>query len=74
MYHDVNLYLAGEWLPASNGGTRPVLNPATEEAIGTIADASEADLDSTLLAAERGFAIWRKTGPWDRASKLRRVA
>lgn len=74
MYQDINLYLAGEWIPASQGGTRPVLNPATEEPVGTIADATADDLNKALSAADRGVAVWRNTGPWDRASKLRRTA
>lgn len=74
MYHDINLYVAGEWTPAMAGGTKPVTNPATEEVIGTIADASTDDLDRALSAAERGLAIWRNTGSWERAAKLRRVS
>lgn len=74
MYHDINLYVGGEWAPAITGGTKPVTNPATEEVIGTIADASADDLDRALAAAERGLAIWRNTGSWDRAAKLRRVS
>ena len=54
MYQDINLYLAGEWIPASQGGTRPVLNPATEEPVGTIADATADDLNKALSAADRG--------------------
>ncbi|MDH3741745.1 MAG: NAD-dependent succinate-semialdehyde dehydrogenase [Hyphomicrobiales bacterium] len=74
MYHDINLYVGGEWSPAIAGGTRPVTNPATEEIIGTIADASADDLERALAAAERGLAIWRNTGSWERAAKLRRVS
>jgi succinate-semialdehyde dehydrogenase/glutarate-semialdehyde dehydrogenase len=74
MYQDINLYVAGEWRPASSGGTRPVVNPANEEEIGTIADASADDLDKALSAAQHGFSVWRNTGSWDRAAKLRKVA
>ena len=74
MYHDINLYVGGEWSPAMAGSKKPVTNPATEEVIGTTADASADDLDRALAAAERGLAIWRNTGSWDRATKLRRVS
>ena len=74
MYQDINLYVAGEWLAASSGGTKGVLNPATEEEIGTIADATADDLDRALAAAADGFATWRNTGSWERAAKLRRVS
>lgn len=74
MYHDINLYVGGEWSPAMAGSKKPVTNPATEEVIGTTADASADDLDRALEAAERGLAIWRNTGSWDRATILRRVS
>ena len=74
MYQDINLYVGGEWCPAMAGGTKPVVNPATEEIVGTIADAQTEDLDRALAAAEQGLKIWRNTGPWERAAKLRKVS
>ncbi len=74
MYRDIDLFVAGEWSPAATGSTRPVINPATEESIGTIADAQPADLDRALAAAEAGLKVWRNTGSWDRAAKLRRAS
>ncbi len=74
MYHDLNLYIGGDWRPASDGAVRAVTDPATEERLGTIAVATEADIDAALAAAEAGFAQWRETGPWDRSAKLRRAA
>lgn len=74
MYQDFQLYIDGEWSPAKGGATRSVTDPATEEKVGTIADATSEDLDRALAAAERGFAEWRQTGTWDRAAKLRNAA
>ncbi|MCP1200453.1 NAD-dependent succinate-semialdehyde dehydrogenase [Notoacmeibacter sp. MSK16QG-6] len=74
MYHDLNLYIAGTWRAASDGATRNVTDPATEETLGTIAAATEKDVDDALAAAEAGFAQWRRTGTWERGAKLRRVA
>lgn len=74
MYQDFQLYVNGEWGPALNGATKQVFDPATEEAIGEIADASEADLNRALAAAEAGYQTWRKTGTWERAAKIRKVA
>jgi succinate-semialdehyde dehydrogenase / glutarate-semialdehyde dehydrogenase len=73
-YSDFGLYIAGEWRPASHSGTKPVIDPATEDVIGVVPDATTADLDRALEAAEAGFATWRRVQPWDRAAKLRRVA
>lgn len=74
MYDDLALFIDGDWRPASDGGTRPVTDPATEETLGTIAAATEADIDAALAAAETGFATWRSTGPWDRAALIRKAA
>lgn len=74
MYQDLNLYIDGEWAPARSGATKPVFDPATEDAIGTIADATVEDLDRALAAAERGFAEWRETGTWARAAMIRKAA
>ena len=74
MYQDLNLYVAGEWRPASDRGTKVVTDPATEEVLGTIAVATEGDIDDALAAAKEGFAAWRSTGTWDRAAKIRKVA
>lgn len=74
MYKDLSLYIDGDWCAAANGATRPVTDPATEDTLGTIADASQADLDRALDAAARGFRMWRHTGTWDRAKTLRKVA
>ncbi|RMD94496.1 MAG: aldehyde dehydrogenase family protein, partial [Alphaproteobacteria bacterium] len=74
MYHDVKLFIAGEWRDASGGVRKPVHDPATEEEIGTIAMASEEDIDAALAAADAGFDEWRRRGSWERAAIIRRTA
>ena len=51
-----------------------MLNPATEEAIGTVAHADSADLDEALEAAAKGFKVWRKVSPFDRCKIMRKAA
>ncbi|TBX29052.1 NAD-dependent succinate-semialdehyde dehydrogenase [Nioella sediminis] len=74
MYQDLDLYIKGEWRPASDGQTKPVTDPATEDALGTIAMATEADVNAALESAREGFTVWKRTGTWDRAAKIRRAA
>ena len=74
MYPDTLLHIDGEWRPAEGGRTDPVLNPATEERIGTVAHASHADLDAALAAAARGFAIWRERSAFERSKVMRKAA
>src|ERR1700704_1291931 len=74
MYSDVQLLIDGAWGPAASGKTIPVLNPATGEAIGTVAHAEKADLDRAPAAAEKGFATWRKVSAFDRYKTMRKAA
>ena len=74
MYNDVLLHIDGQWRPATGGRTIPVLNPATEEQIGTVPHASEADLDEALEAAKRGFATWKKVSAFERSKLMRKAA
>ncbi len=74
MYPNVQLHINGEWRPARSGRTIPVLNPATEEVIGTVAHAGTDDLDEALAAAEAGFATWRKVSAFERSKLMRKAA
>jgi succinate-semialdehyde dehydrogenase/glutarate-semialdehyde dehydrogenase len=73
MYPNVQLFINGGWHDGQ-GEPLPVLNPATDERIGTVAHAKQADLDRAIAAAERGFEQWRRTVPLERARILRRTA
>ncbi|WP_372622690.1 NAD-dependent succinate-semialdehyde dehydrogenase [Falsiroseomonas sp.] len=74
MYQDTQLYINGEWRAARSGRTIPVINPATEEVIGTVAHASKEDLDEALDAAAKGFAAWKKVSAYDRSKLMRKAA
>lgn len=73
-YQDFGLYIGGSWGPSVGRGTKAVVDPATEDVLGQIPDATAEDLDRALKSAETGFAVWRGTQPWERGSKLRKVA
>ncbi len=47
-YPNVELFIDGKWRPAASGKTIPVINPATEEPIGTEAHAAKSDLDEAM--------------------------
>jgi len=73
-YPKVQLHIDGEWRDARSGKTLEIINPATEEVIGTVAHAEIPDLDEALAAAERGFATWRKVSPYERSKLMRKAA
>ena len=74
MYSKFGQFIDGKWLSSSNNETYDVINPATEEVIGKASKASPADVDKALKSAQKGFAIWKKFSPWDRAKIIRKVA
>ncbi len=73
-YPNTLLHINGEWRGARSGKTIPVLNPATEEVIGTVAHAEKADLDEALAAADAGFKAWKKVSAFDRYKVMRKAA
>ncbi|GGF70076.1 NAD-dependent succinate-semialdehyde dehydrogenase [Azorhizobium oxalatiphilum] len=74
MYPNVQLHIAGTWRDAEGGRRIPVLNPATEEEIGSVAHASRADLDEALDATQKGFAIWSRMSAYERSKIMRKAA
>jgi succinate-semialdehyde dehydrogenase/glutarate-semialdehyde dehydrogenase len=74
MYQDTQLHINGKWCDAADGRKLEVVNPATEEVIGTHPHAGIADLEAALAAAETGFAVWRKVSANDRSKVLRKGA
>lgn len=68
------LYVAGEWVPASDGATFELVNPADGSIICRIPSASDEDISRALHAAETGFERWRDTPVKERSRALRSVA
>ncbi len=60
------LLIDGE-LSSGSGGTFPTVNPATEEVLGTAADATADDMDAAIAAARRAF----DESDWSRNTELR---
>ena len=67
------LFIGGEWRDAEGGRTLDVHNPATEEVLASVADASVADGAAALSAAAAAQADWAKTAPRDRSEMLRKA-
>jgi succinate-semialdehyde dehydrogenase/glutarate-semialdehyde dehydrogenase len=67
------LYIGGEWRDGSEGGTIEVEDPATQEVLCEIADATVDDAMAALAAAHEKQAEWRDTPPRERGEILRRA-
>ncbi|MCC2613537.1 NAD-dependent succinate-semialdehyde dehydrogenase [Neorhizobium petrolearium] len=74
VYKSPRLLIDGVWLENGDRKTQPVVNPATEKAIGTVPHATAEDLDRALEAANRAFPLWRATSPRERGRILKRAA
>src|SRR5215203_3585238 len=64
------LYIGGEWRDATGGGTLEVLDPATEEPICEVPDATPEDAMAALDAAVEAQKEWGVSAPNDRAGIL----
>jgi succinate-semialdehyde dehydrogenase / glutarate-semialdehyde dehydrogenase len=67
------LYIGGEWIDGSEGGTLEVEDPATGEALCEVADATPGDAVSALDAAVDAQAEWREVPAIERGEILRRA-
>ncbi|MBX9773789.1 MAG: NAD-dependent succinate-semialdehyde dehydrogenase [Xanthobacteraceae bacterium] len=74
MYTDLALHIDGQWLNGDGRSNEDVINPATEKPLGKLPHASAADLDRVLVAAKKGFDVWRNTNPYERSKVLRKAA
>jgi succinate-semialdehyde dehydrogenase/glutarate-semialdehyde dehydrogenase len=64
------LYIGGEWRDATGEGTLEVLDPATEEPICEVPDATPEDAMAGLDAAVEAQKEWGSSAPNDRAGVL----
>ncbi len=66
------LLIGGEW-STGKSGVLPVLNPATEDVLAEVADASPQDALEAVGAAAAALPAWSATAPRQRAECLRRA-
>lgn len=66
-----SMYIGGEWVKARTGASLDAVNPATEELLGAVPDAGEADVDAAVRVAEEASEEWRGL-PWQRRAKTLR--
>ena len=67
------MLIGGEWV-GSDGGTFDVTNPATGEVVGSVPNATAADVTRAIDAAQEAFAGWRALTGLERGRILRRSA
>ena len=70
------VYIGGEWVAPDGTGTIDVVSAHTEQVIGSVPDASPADMDRAVAAARQAFddGPWPTMTPADRAEGIKRLS
>lgn len=66
-------YIDGQWVTPTSDHRFPVLNPATEQQIGTITLANEADVNRAVAAASAAFETFSQVSKAERLALLERL-
>ncbi len=67
-------FIDGGWAAPAGGGTIEVVDPATEQVIGTVPQGTAADVDRAVAAARAALPAWSATAAADRAKLLSALA
>lgn len=73
MSNNKKFYINGAWVDPSGSETVDVINPATEEAIGTIALGNHTDVDAAVEAAKAAFESFSQTTVEERLELLNKI-
>jgi succinate-semialdehyde dehydrogenase/glutarate-semialdehyde dehydrogenase len=65
-------FIDGEWVPAQEGGTVAVKNPATAELLGTVPNMGAAETRRAIAAAAAALPAWKARTAKERAVPMRR--
>jgi acyl-CoA reductase-like NAD-dependent aldehyde dehydrogenase len=68
------LYIGGRWVEPNDGGRIEVVNPTTEEVIGTIPACTPEEADRAVTAAREAFESWSQTSRETRAGYIAAIA
>ena len=68
-----NFYINGKWVAPLSSDSMPILNPATEEKIGTLPLGNKSDVDRAVSAAKSAFESFSQTSKADRLDLLKQV-
>jgi aldehyde dehydrogenase (NAD+) len=73
---EYDLYIDGKATPSDGDGRITVLDPATEEVIGSVPDATVSDMRRAIAAARRAFdeGPWPRLKPSERGQVIARMA
>ncbi|MEL4456090.1 aldehyde dehydrogenase family protein [Lutimonas vermicola] len=68
------LFINGEFIPPVDGNYFETINPADNQVISKIAEASDEDVDKAVVAAEKAFKKWSEMPGKERGKYIFRIA
>jgi acyl-CoA reductase-like NAD-dependent aldehyde dehydrogenase len=68
------IFIGGEWVEPCDAETIAVVNPTSEETIGTIPACSPQDAERAIAAARAAFTSWSQTSREERAAYITAIA
>ena len=71
---EASMLIGGEWRPAEAGEEIEVVNPATEEVVGSVPSGGAQDVELAVATAKRAFPEWAATDVEHRAGILAKAA
>ncbi|TMW71301.1 aldehyde dehydrogenase family protein [Alteribacter natronophilus] len=74
MRNQTKHFINGEWTDSTGSETIDVINPATEEVMGTISSGTEEDLDKAVKAARAAFPSFSRSTKEERIQWLKNIA
>ena len=70
MQNLTKFYIGGQWVEPLSQATVPVINPATESQIGTVAMGNSQDVNSAVMAAKSAFSSFSQVSKDERRDLL----
>jgi acyl-CoA reductase-like NAD-dependent aldehyde dehydrogenase len=70
MHERREMYINGKWVKTEGNKKIKVVNPSTEEIIGSVPVGNQADVDYAIESAKKAFDNWSKSGINDRIEIL----
>jgi acyl-CoA reductase-like NAD-dependent aldehyde dehydrogenase len=67
-------WINAQWVASTSSATTDLINPSTEERLGSIPAGTAEDVDLAVRAAATAFEAWSLTTPMERAALLGRFA
>jgi aldehyde dehydrogenase (NAD+) len=67
------IYIGGQWVASTGGGSLEVVDSTTEEVIGSVPEGSTDDVDRAVAAARAAFPSWSATPVAERTALLTKV-